>query len=51
MLLFHEHYGGMRGGAHMTAMARIQAEHLSVAATGFGIAVFQGFPRYPLAGR
>jgi hypothetical protein len=51
MLLFHEHHSGMHGAAHMTTMARIQAEHLSFAATGFGIAVFKACPRYPLAGR
>jgi putative copper resistance protein D len=47
LLLFHEHNGGMHGAAHMTTMARIQAEHLSFAATGFGIAVFKGLSEVP----
>jgi putative copper resistance protein D len=47
MLLFHEHHSGMHGAEHMTAMARIQAEHLNFAATGFGIGVFRGLSEVP----
>lgn len=42
MLLFHEHHSGMHGADHMKAMARIQAEHLNFAATGFGIGALKG---------
>lgn len=42
MLLFHQHHSGMHGAQHMAVMARIQAEHLNFAATGFGIGVFKG---------
>jgi len=42
LLLFHEHHTGMHGAEHMSTMARIQAEHLSFAVTGFGIGVFRG---------
>jgi putative copper resistance protein D len=42
MLLFHEHQSGMHGAAHMTTMARIQAEHLNFAVTGFGIGILRG---------
>jgi len=37
LLLCHSHHAGMRGPRHMAIMARIQAEHLSYAVTGFGI--------------
>jgi copper resistance protein D len=47
MLLFHEHHTGMRGAAHMSTMARIQAEHLSFAITGFGIGAFRGLSEVP----
>ncbi len=47
MLLFHEHHSGMRDAEHMTAMARIQAEHFNFAATGFGIGVFRGLSEVP----
>jgi copper resistance protein D len=47
MLLFHEHHSGMHGADHMAAMARIKAEHLNFAATGFGIAVFKGLSELP----
>jgi copper resistance protein D len=47
MLLFHEHHDGMHGAEHMAAMARIKAEHLNFAATGFGIAVFKGLSELP----
>jgi len=47
MLLFHEHHSGMHGAAHMTAMAHIQAEHLSFAAAGLGIAIFKGLSEVP----
>jgi hypothetical protein len=36
------HNAGMRGENHMAIMARIQAEHLSYAATGFGIGLTKG---------
>ena len=42
MLLFHQHHSGMHGAAHMATMARIQAEHKSFAATGFGIGISKG---------
>jgi copper resistance protein D len=42
LLLFHSHNAGMRGTNHMAVMARIQAEHLSYAATGFGIGLTKG---------
>src|SRR5467141_2284016 len=47
MLLFHEHHSGMHGAEHMTAMARIQAEHFNFAATGFGIGIFRGLSEVP----
>jgi putative copper resistance protein D len=47
LLLFHEHHSGMHGAAHMTVMARIQAEHLNFAATGLGIGVFRGLSEVP----
>ena len=47
LLLFHEHHSGMHGAAHMTTMARIKAEHLNFAATGFGIGVFRGVSEVP----
>ena len=47
MLLFHEHHSGMHDAEHMTAMARIQAEHFNFAATGFGIGVFRGLSEVP----
>jgi putative copper resistance protein D len=47
MLLFHEHHGGMHGAAHMTTMARIQAEHLNFSVTGFGIGIFRGLSEVP----
>jgi len=42
LLLFHSHNVGMRGTNHMAIMARIQAEHLSYAATGFGVGLSKG---------
>jgi copper resistance protein D len=42
MLLFHEHHTGMHHAGHMETMARIQAEHRSFAATGFGIGICKG---------
>ena len=42
LLLFHKHHTGMHGAEHMSAMARIQSEHLSFAVTGFGIGAFKG---------
>jgi hypothetical protein len=42
MLLFHEHGGGMHGPGHMERMARIQNQHLSYTAAGFGIGVTKG---------
>jgi hypothetical protein len=42
LLLFHSHHSGMRGGNHMAIMARIQAQHLSYAAAGFGIGLTKG---------
>jgi copper resistance protein D len=47
MLLFHQHHSGMHGAQHMTVMARIQAEHLNLAATGVGIGVFKGLSDLP----
>jgi copper resistance protein D len=43
LLLFHSHHTGMRGPNHMAIMARIQAEHLSYAVTGFAIGLVKGF--------
>ena len=42
ILLFHDHQGGMHGAGHMERMARIQHEHLSYTAAGFGIGVTKG---------
>lgn len=42
MLLFHEHGAGMSGPGAMNAMHRIQMQHFSYAALGFGIAFFKG---------
>src|SRR5260370_3717066 len=47
MLLFHQHHGGMHGPDHMTVMARIQAQHLSLSAADFGIGVFKGLSELP----
>lgn len=47
LLLFHEHSGVMIGADHMTAMAKIQAQHRSFAAAGFGIGIFKGFSELP----
>jgi hypothetical protein len=47
LLPFHEHHTGMRGARHMSAMARIQAEHFSFAITGFGIGAFKGLSEVP----
>jgi putative copper resistance protein D len=43
LLLIHSHDAGMRGENHMAVMARIEAEHLSYAITGFGIGLAKGF--------
>jgi len=51
MLLFHEHHSGMSGPDHLTVMARIQAEHMSFAAAGFGIGVFKGLSELPTRGQ
>jgi copper resistance protein D len=42
ILLFHEHNGGMHGAHHMETMARIQSEHHSYTAAGFGIGLTKG---------
>jgi len=42
LLLFHSHDAGMQDENQMAIMARIQAEHLSYAATGFGIGLTKG---------
>ena len=42
LLLFHSHDAGMRGANHMAIHARIQAEHLSYAVTGFAIGLAKG---------
>jgi putative copper resistance protein D len=42
ILLFHEHRGGMHGAGHMERMARIQTEHHSYTAAGFGIGLTKG---------
>jgi copper resistance protein D len=42
ILLFHEHRGGMFGAGHMERMARIQTEHHSYTAAGFGIGLTKG---------
>jgi copper resistance protein D len=47
LLLFHEHHAGIHGVEHMRTMARIKAEHLSFAVTGFGIGAFRGLSEVP----
>jgi len=47
LLLFHEHHTGMHGAGQMSTMARIQAEHLGFAITGFGIGAFRGLSEVP----
>lgn len=42
LLFFHEHRAGMEGADHIERMARIQSEHASYAAAGFGIALSKG---------
>jgi putative copper resistance protein D len=42
LLLFHSHGAGMHGPDHMATMARIQAQHLSYSAAGFGIGITKG---------
>lgn len=42
ILLFHEHRGGMHGAGHMERMVRIQNEHHSYTAAGFGIGLTKG---------
>ena len=42
ILLFHEHRGGMHGAGHMQRMARIQTEHHTYTAAGFGIGLTKG---------
>jgi copper resistance protein D len=46
LLLFHSHRSGMRGPNHMAIMARIQAQHLSYAATGLGIGLTKGLAEF-----
>jgi len=47
MLLFHEHHSGMNGAENMTAMFRIQAEHLNFAFAGFGVGILKGLSEFP----
>jgi hypothetical protein len=47
LLLFHVHGGAMNGPDGMTAMERIQMQHFSYAATGAGIALFNGLSNTP----
>jgi putative copper resistance protein D len=47
LLLFHEHHSGMHGPGHMSAMARIQAQHLDFSVTGFGIGLVKGLSELP----
>ena len=42
ILLFHEHRGGMHGAGHLERMARIQTEHHTYTAAGFGIGLTKG---------
>jgi hypothetical protein len=42
LLIFHHHEGGMVGQHHMETMARIQLQHLSYTACGFGIGLTKG---------
>jgi copper resistance protein D len=42
LLIFHQHEGGMIGEHHMETMARIQSQHLSYTACGFGIGLTKG---------
>ena len=42
ILLYHEHRGGMHGAGHMERMARIQSQHHTYTAAGFGIGLTKG---------
>jgi copper resistance protein D len=42
ILIFHEHSGGMHGAGHMERMARIQSQHHTYTAAGFGIGLTKG---------
>jgi hypothetical protein len=42
LLIFHQHEGGMVGQHHMETMARIQSQHLTYTACGFGIGLTKG---------
>ncbi len=42
ILIFHHHEGGMVGEHHMETMARIQSQHLSYTACGFGVGLTKG---------
>jgi copper resistance protein D len=42
ILLYHEHRGGMHGAGHMERMARIQTQHHTYTAAGFGIGLTKG---------
>ncbi len=42
ILIFHDHRGGMHGPGHMERMVRIQHEHMSYMAAGFGIGLTKG---------
>jgi copper resistance protein D len=42
LLIFHQHEGGMVGQHHMETMVRIQSQHLSYTACGFGIGLTKG---------
>jgi putative copper resistance protein D len=47
MLLFHEHHTGIHDAEHMATMVRIQTQHRSFAAAGFGIGLFKGLSELP----
>jgi putative copper resistance protein D len=47
LLLFHSHNAGMHGPDHMAVMERIQSEHFSYAAAGFGIGLAKGLAEIP----
>jgi copper resistance protein D len=42
ILIFHEHRGGVHGAGHMERMARIQSQHHTYTAAGFGIGLTKG---------
>jgi hypothetical protein len=48
MLLQHQHSVGGHDAAHMAAMQHVQAEHVSFAIAGGGIAIAKGLSEVPI---